>query len=110
LRTARRAELHLQPQDPLIDQPACTEVRGTNKNNVEEGIAELANALKLRPDYDDAMAYMNLLYREKADIQCGNPAAYAADLKKADEWVDLTTATKKAKADRGRHNEQPESR
>ena len=83
-------------------------LRGANEDNVEEGIAELTKALKLRPDYDDAMAYMNLLYRERADIHCGDPAAYAADLKKADEWVDRTMATKKAKAERARSGEERE--
>jgi hypothetical protein len=110
VRIARRAELHLETSSPLISEPACTEVRSANEGNVEEGIAELAKALKLRPDYDDAMAYMNLLYRERADIHCGDAAAYAADLKKADEWVDVTIATKKAKADRARGSEQRDPR
>ena len=35
---------------------------------VEEGIASLEQASKLRPDYDDALAYLHLLYRRKADI------------------------------------------
>ncbi len=54
--------------------------------------------MQLRADYDDAMAYMNLLYREKADLECDDPAARADDLKAADHWVDETMATKKAKA------------
>ena len=33
----------------------------------------LEKALELRPDYDDAMAYMNLMYRERADLQCDDP-------------------------------------
>jgi hypothetical protein len=44
------------------------------------------------------MAYMNLMYREKADVECDDPAARAADLKSADDWVDKTMATKKEKA------------
>ena len=44
------------------------------------------------------MAYMNLMYREKADLECTDPAGRAADLKTADEWVDKTLATKKEKA------------
>ena len=40
---------------------------------------------------------MNLMYRERADIQCSDAKAYAADLKTADDWVDLTIATKKRK-------------
>jgi len=68
VRIARTAELHLEMSSPLINQPACTDVRRANEDNVEEGIAELTKALKLRPDYDDAMTYLNLLYRRKADI------------------------------------------
>ena len=41
----------------------------------------LQKALQIRPDYDDAMAYLNLLYRERADYECDNPAARAADIK-----------------------------
>jgi len=75
-------------------------MRETNTGNVQEGIDNLNKALKLRPDYDDAMAYMNLMYRERADIECDDPAARSADLKTADEWVDKTMATKKAKAEK----------
>jgi tetratricopeptide (TPR) repeat protein len=35
---------------------------------VDEGIADLQKAISLRPDYDDAMAYLGLLYRRKADM------------------------------------------
>jgi hypothetical protein len=50
-------------------------VKEKNTANVQEGIDNLNKALQLRPDYDDAMAYMNLMYRERADIQCDDPAA-----------------------------------
>ena len=35
---------------------------------VEDGIAILQKALQTKPEYDDAMAYLNLLYRRKADM------------------------------------------
>jgi hypothetical protein len=35
---------------------------------IEEGIDSLKKALSLRPDYDDAMLYLNLLYLRKADV------------------------------------------
>jgi hypothetical protein len=44
------------------------------------------------------MAYMNLMYRERADIQCGDPKAYTADIKSADSWVDMTISVKERKA------------
>jgi len=34
---------------------------------IEEGIQALSRALELQPNYDDAMTYLNLLYRRKAD-------------------------------------------
>lgn len=99
-RQETRAKLGMKPADslPAKDKVACAETREKNSANVEEGIDKLNKAINLRPDYDDAMAYMNLMYRERADIQCDDPAAHDSDLRTADEWVDKVMATKKAKA------------
>ncbi|HYL16302.1 MAG TPA: tetratricopeptide repeat protein [Terriglobales bacterium] len=99
-RMEARAKLGLKPAAWLgaRDKGVCREIRGQNSPTVQEGIDNLNKALELRPDYDDAMAYMNLMYRERADIQCDDRAAHDADLRTADEWVDRTMATKKAKA------------
>src|ERR1700738_2396683 len=35
---------------------------------IDEGITDLQKAISIKPDYDDAMAYLNLLYRRKADM------------------------------------------
>jgi hypothetical protein len=43
---------------------------------------------------------MNLMYRERADYECDDAAARAADKKTADEWVDKTMAVKKSKAEK----------
>jgi tetratricopeptide (TPR) repeat protein len=101
-RQEERAKLGMKPDDslPAKDKKVCAAVKDKNTANVQEGIDNLNKALQLRPDYDDAMAYMNLMYRERGDIQCGDLAARAADLKTADEWVDKTMATKKAKAEK----------
>ncbi len=101
-RQEERAKLGMKPEDslPAKDKKVCAMMKEQNTANVQEGIDNLNKALKLRPDYDDAMAYMNLMYRERADIQCDDPAARSDDLKTADEWVDKTMATKKAKAEK----------
>src|ERR1700758_979815 len=99
-RMEERAKLGLKPEEPLKDKKVCALLKEKNAANIQEGIDNLNQALKLRPDYDDAMAYMNLMYRERADVQCEDPAARAADLKTADEWVDKTLAVKKAKAEK----------
>jgi tetratricopeptide (TPR) repeat protein len=101
-RQEERAKLGMKPDDslPAKDKKVCAVVKEKNSGNVQEGIDNLTKALQLRPDYDDAMAYMNLMYRERADIDCDDKDAHAADLKTADEWVDKTMATKKAKAEK----------
>jgi tetratricopeptide (TPR) repeat protein len=99
-RMVERARQGLKPEQPLKDKKACSDLKDKSWGIIQDGLDSLKKALDLRPDYDDAMAYMNLLYREKADLECGDLAARAADEKTADEWVDKTMATKKAKAEK----------
>jgi len=99
-RMEERAKLGLKPEEPLKDKKVCAALKDKNSAVIEDGINNLNKALEKRQDYDDAMAYMNLMYREKADLDCEDPAARTADLKTADEWVDKTMATKKAKAEK----------
>lgn len=97
-RMEERAKLGLKAEEPLKDKKVCAKIKEMNEDKVQDGIANLDKALKLRPDYDDAMAYMNLMYREKAAIDCDDPETRVADTKTADEWVQKTMDTKKAKA------------
>ena len=100
LRQEERAKLGMRPADalPEEDHALCATLREKNSGKIEDGIDNFNKALELRPDYDDAMAYMNLMYRERTDVQCDDPGAREADLQSADDWVDKTMATKKAKA------------
>lgn len=104
-RMEARNKLGMKPEDHLSSKnkeqkKACDELKVKNTPSVDEGIEALNTALKIRPDYDDAMAYMNLMFREKADIECDDPDGRAADLKTADHWVDETLRVKKEKADK----------
>src|SRR5947208_15067569 len=94
------AKIGQKPADPLKEKKVCANLMSKSWNAIQDGIDNLNRALQLRAEYDDAMAYMNLLYREKADLECDDPAARAADLKTADEWVHKTMAAKKAKAEK----------
>ena len=104
-RMEERAKLGMKPEENLNpknkdQKKVCEELKQKNMPAISEGIDTLNKAIQLRPDYDDAMAYMNLMYREKADVECDDLAARAEDLKTADSWVDKTLATKKAKAEK----------
>jgi len=72
--------------DPLIAQ---------NAPLVEEGLQYLTQANDNRANYDEAMAYLNLMYRRKADLDFGNEAARKDDLAKADEWRTKAMETRK---------------
>jgi tetratricopeptide (TPR) repeat protein len=60
---------------------------------VDEGIKNMKEAMDRRTDYDDAMAYLNLLYRQKADIEL-TAADREDDVRTADDLVDQAKAIK----------------
>lgn len=53
---------------------------------VDEGIDYAKKAMDRKPQYDDAMAYLNLLYRNKADTETTTEAR-DSDIKMADDLV-----------------------
>ena len=102
-RMEERAKLGLKPDEHLSaknkdQKKLCEDLKVKNGPAIQEGIDTLDKAIKLRDDYDDAMAYMNLMYRERADVECDDEAARAADLKTADGWVDKAMQAKQARA------------
>jgi tetratricopeptide (TPR) repeat protein len=104
-RMEKRAGLGMKPEEHLSaknkeQKKVCEDLKTQNGPAIQEGIDSLNKAIQLRPDYDDAMAYMNLMYRERADVECDDEAARTEDLKTADHWVDETLRVKKAKAEK----------
>ena len=88
----------------FLTKKVCTEIQTENSPLVEEGLKYLDMAVQNRPSYDDAMQYMNLTYRKKADIDCGNESARKEDVAKAAEWTTKAMGTRKeneAKKDKG---------
>jgi hypothetical protein len=108
-RMEKRAELGLKPEENLNpknkeQKKACDELKVKNAPAIQEGIDTLKKAIEIRSEYADAMAYLNLMYRERGDVECDDLAARAEDLKTADHWVDETLRVKKAIADRAAQN------
>ena len=63
---------------------------------IDEGVSNLQKAIELRPDYEDAMAYLNLLYRQKADMEA-TADARQNDIKMADELMSKVKEIKQKK-------------
>jgi tetratricopeptide (TPR) repeat protein len=109
-RMEERAKLGMKPDEHLNaknkeQKKVCDQLKEKNAPAIQEGIDSLNKAIQLRPDYDDAMAYMNLMYRERADVECDDLGARTEDLKTADHWVDETLRIKKAKAEKAAQNQ-----
>jgi tetratricopeptide (TPR) repeat protein len=85
----------LKDDDPLPPQ-VRDDYSKENGQLIDEGIEKLQKALELRPDYDDAMAYLNLLLRRKAD-EATTPDERASLLKQADALVDKAKEIKQKK-------------
>jgi tetratricopeptide (TPR) repeat protein len=83
--------------DPL---PAALRAEYTSKYGplVDEGIGVLQKSIQIKADYDDAMAYLNLLYRRRADM-VESADERAALLKQADDLVDKVKEVKQKRAE-----------
>ena len=62
---------------------------------VAEGLQYLNQAIADRANYDDAMTYLNLMYRRKADVDYDNPSDVKADLAAAKDWTAKAMGTRK---------------
>lgn len=71
------------------------ELAAENGTLVADGIKNLEKAIELKPNYADAYTYLNLVYRQKADIE-ESPDAREDDLKRADELASKALALMKA--------------
>jgi tetratricopeptide (TPR) repeat protein len=89
---AEKVRLHLAPERPLIGFGGCNQVRAKALGDVEEGLALLTRTAKLTNNVD-AQSYLAVLYRERAELQCGDRLAYERDRKSESQWWNRACAT-----------------
>jgi tetratricopeptide (TPR) repeat protein len=70
-------------------------IKAQNGPLVEEGLQYLNLAVANRANYDDAMSYLNLIYRRKADIDFNDPSAVKADIAAAKDWSTKAMGSRK---------------
>jgi len=92
-----RLTLGIQPQDRnyISDATVRESLRKQYLPSLEDGFRMLQIALQIDPQYSDAMAYMNLLFRLKANLM-ETPAESDAAIAQADGWVQKAIAARKA--------------
>jgi tetratricopeptide (TPR) repeat protein len=102
-----RALQNLRPEEPGPLKDPKTKKDPTTKADLKakywqkltDGIEDEKKALQIDPDYENAMAYMNLLIRYRADLN-DTKEQYTADAKEADDWVQKNLETVKKKANK----------
>jgi tetratricopeptide (TPR) repeat protein len=82
--------------NPKAPKKVMDTVKAENGPLVEEALQYLTQAVANRANYDDAMVYLNLVYRSKADQDWGDVSAQKADMAQSDEWRTKAMGTRKA--------------
>jgi len=89
----------MKPDDPgpFKDKKVKEKLKGDYGASLDQGIADLQKALDIDKDYSDAMAYMNLLIRERAYL-AEDKAEYEKEVNTANDWLQKALDAKKANA------------
>lgn len=97
-REARR-DMGLKTDDPgpLKDKKVRDALKVKWEPILNEGIQDEQKALQIDPQYENAMAYMNLLIRYKADL-ADSSDEYQKEIEQANNWMEKSLETTKAKA------------
>jgi tetratricopeptide (TPR) repeat protein len=100
LQTAR-VQQHMKPDDPgpIKDPKLREELKGKYQKLIEEGIDNLKKCLSIDKENEDAMSYLNLLLRKKADLE-DSPEASKADIAQAEDWSNKSLDMRRIKATR----------
>jgi TonB family protein len=98
---AARLKLQIAPSDPgpIRDEATRADLSSEYGATLEEGVRDLHKCLDLDPENEDAMSYLSLLLRKKADLE-GGPEAAKTDIAEANDWADKAIETKRMKAER----------
>ncbi len=78
-----------------LSKGGCAKLVSLNTPLVTEGDSYLHKAVDVNPTYEEAMTYLSLMARRKADLECGNAPAVKADLEQADMWAQKSMGARK---------------
>jgi tetratricopeptide (TPR) repeat protein len=82
--------------NPKKSKAVCEKLVAANTDLVNDALKYLTMSVNLKTNYEQAMEYLNLTYRRKADLECGDDAARKADIATADQWVQKAMGARKA--------------
>ena len=78
-----------------LSKAGCAKLTALNGPLVASGMGYLQKAVDINPTYEEAMTYLSLMSRRKADLECGNTDAVKKDLADADMWAQKNMGARK---------------
>jgi len=98
---AGRSEAKMAPTEPgpIKDAKIRADMKEKYGQAIDDGISNLSKCLDLDKENEDAMSYINLLLRKKADLE-DSPDVAKADIAQAEDWANKSIETKRIKATR----------
>lgn len=102
-----RVKLSMKGDDPgpIKNEKVRAELIEKYGKTIQDGMDALQKAIDIDKESDDAMTYLNLLLRKKADLE-ESPEAAKSDVAKAEEWANKSLEIKKVKATRPQAKQQ----
>jgi tetratricopeptide (TPR) repeat protein len=98
--TARAGiKMPLDQPGPIKDAKVRAELKDKWEPVIDDGLADLKKCLAIDNENEDAMTYVNLLLRRKADLD-DTPEEAKADLAQAEDWSNKSLETRRIKATR----------
>ena len=79
-----------------VNKKALQQIKDQNQALVDEALNYLKQAIANRANYDDAMTYINLVYRRKADVDYLDSGVVKEDVASAKDWASKAMGTRKA--------------
>jgi tetratricopeptide (TPR) repeat protein len=96
-----RVNERMRPDDPgpIKNPKVRDELKAKYEKLIDEGIDNLKKCLAIDKESEDAMSYLNLLLRKKADLE-DSPEASKADIAQAEDWSNKSLDMRRIKATR----------
>jgi tetratricopeptide (TPR) repeat protein len=109
LRGARAdAKMAADDPGPIKDAKVRAQLKEKYGPMIDEGLSDLKKTIEIDPKNEDAMSYINLLLREKANLE-DTPEAAKADVAQAEDWANKSLEVRKWKATQPAKKEQASS-
>jgi len=74
----------------------CAKLKTQNTPLLDDALANLTRAVELDTSYEEAMTYLSLVYRGRANLHCSDPKAVTQDIVLADTWARKSMAARKS--------------